>query len=270
MSQIYRLATIVIVWLGHDDEYSISAMPILDQIFRLDLVDGRPMATSSGVLYDATSPTDAQLISLNKLLWREYWRRMWTVQEWLLAHQLLVLTTSSSFSIPASVRFERSRWQHLLRALLRRATSMCSVAGPGWTLLLGEPSGHSHVLRSSWKTLFLDLPRDRLCLDARDRVFGVLGLTHADPAWPTVDYTLSLLELFAEVVRKFACISEAPDEVPQFARSLARNLGFDAGDEAVTGVVNKATAIAAKACEDRELESRKQQERMEAAFSTMK
>jgi hypothetical protein len=88
----------------------------------------------------------------------------------------------------------------------------------------------------SWRRLFLIIPRDRCCADPRDRIFGVLGLTDGSDAWPVVNYRLTMEELFAHVISKFAQAmaqgmydpeKDIPAYVKKFASDLVDKLALD-------------------------------------------
>jgi hypothetical protein len=141
---------------------------------------------------------------------RKYWRRVWIIQEILLAQNITVLCGSKEFpwscieSLSAELdEIEESRiYHHPFAASVRESDAIKLYhQRRSWTKL--PPSERSIEL---WK--LLEAHNDIECTDIRDRIFGFLGLIPSTniPSSPSfvADYSISALELFKYTVNYFS------------------------------------------------------------------
>jgi hypothetical protein len=221
MCRIYGKAKTVLVWLGPETDGSDVGIKFLGQHWR-HIVHGIGLDPAGG---------DKAV----ELLYRDYWRRMWVVQEFFLAQSLLLFAGRESFSLS---RDDNTPGKKHLRYSHRN-------------LLAAEPMGYSFLERLSdgWlqkpqpehMSSFFAAWRHQSCHDPRDRIFGLLGLTKRNKVWPKVDYSMSLEELFDEVIDKsvaaeLTAIEFEAEKLPTLGDALfnvARLLRFKREDQIV-------------------------------------
>lgn len=122
---------------------------------------------------------------------REYWQRLWVVQELVLAPEL---TIQCGLERLAGLSFER-RVTDLPRETrgIDRVQSLTSHRF--CRRIYSQPS------REIW-TNCIGISKSGLCEDVRDRIYGVQGLVPQD-AVVAVDYFKSTQDLYLEVLLKF-------------------------------------------------------------------
>lgn len=191
MRRIYESAEQVLVWLGGDADNSADAIRLMDRFTDADCPDD----------YVERSILDnkdlAQWKAVAKLFDREWFRRVWVRQEVAVAKEIMVMCGK-----------ERIKWNTLSLACdiltspeigvdFDNVARMVSNRGPGarWAVTI-------EMFREAWaKDRGLNLEmlllhgRGADASDARDRVYGLLGLSDiADKL--KVDYTVSSQEVF--------------------------------------------------------------------------
>ena len=193
MGEIYRLASQVVMWLGRESRVQGS----MERLFE-HAAGKRPH-------------TCCQQKDVADLLNIPYWNRLWVVQEVLLARSLLVVCGHSMLGKTefATALDQCSANTHHYRQdpwpELRWDRSEQEDSG------LGKPATVPQVLR------LLNFARKKqplwqlisefsqgICSDARDKIFGLLGLrslphlrnTTAEKSPVVVDYNKGLLDLF--------------------------------------------------------------------------
>jgi hypothetical protein len=163
MAYIYSRATTVIVWLGTlEDRYMVS--PHTQQ--------RGAMALEQDVLKELCN--------------RQYWKRVWIVQEIGAATQLQVCWGTQSDSWEAFFLYARTR-------------SIESVIAPALKLFNSREDRHgdSFLLAN-----LMEACKESLCEEPRDKVYGYIGIAHdcQDGSLP-IDYSKSLFELYEDVVQ---------------------------------------------------------------------
>lgn len=191
MRRIYESAEQVLVWLGGDADDSVDAIRLMERFTDADCPDD----------YVGISIRDnqdlAQWKAVAKFFDREWFRRVWIRQEVAVAKTIMVMCGK-----------ERIKWNTLSLACdiltspeiggdFDSVTGMVSNRGQGarWVVTI-------ETLREVWakdRGLNLELlllhGRGTNATDARDRVYGLLGLADiADKL--RVDYTVSPQEVF--------------------------------------------------------------------------
>jgi hypothetical protein len=183
MSYIYSTSQCVIVWLGdgsetHDGEtYYVYAQ----RFNRASRVDGHAAAENLGAL-----------------LHNDYFRRLWIVQEVLLASKIRVLVKDIWIS-----------WEDMVQVPNLTRGGWLVEAPKRWsaTLLL------RHSLRKEQSRTLADLVRafgNNLCEDARDKVYGFMSLV-APQNRIVVDYGKSVHQVFLDLalVTCTACLDSS-------------------------------------------------------------
>jgi hypothetical protein len=216
MGQIYGNADNVIVWLGEDDAY-----PRTRALLKQDGKNRWPL----------TLPE----VDLGELVTIPWFFRVWAVQEYVLpqhaVYQLGALT------IPAphveTVITRTGAYLEREKKLYDQWKSICLLFE--YRKLVQERRSNQDDQRLTLVRTFLDLTRQRLCKDSRDRIYGILGIFESADITP--DYSLPQQQVYQNFVSKhleagdYAILHECcigipnADEqsyVPFFGQSQAR------------------------------------------------
>jgi hypothetical protein len=210
MSEIYRSAQSVLVWLGPAD---------LNSDHAIDLVNIPDRRSEVYKHFAGSISVDAQEALVN-LLSREYWFRTWIIQELLLGKKFEIVCGSKHISGLAAENFCRELGT-IRRENMSRLTNVLSTRGLG---LLNQRS------RRLKKAPLLDLVvqnRASLCSDPHDKIYAMLGLASDCTTERTipVDYSTPLEELFGKVLR-FCDVH--PNDIFRYAYLLKHALRIEA------------------------------------------
>ncbi|CZR69320.1 uncharacterized protein PAC_19220 [Phialocephala subalpina] len=236
MSQIYLAATRVVVWLGVEGEDSTRTLRFIAFVGQYREKYGRDPDIVND--YDIGSILEG----FRRLCQRMYWKRLWIVQEVVLARKVWI-----------QCGMERISWDDLDSFLFLFAPTTYQTTQP--TLRKVLPTGgvldiwalsnfHESALnRASLHTMTLVVERMRqsrglrspleglvrlfsgsVCFDTKDAIYGVFGLS-CDATDLTVDYSKSNFEIFSEVIKlqRYNRISHARSSLIEFSRNLQRS-----------------------------------------------
>ena len=174
MADVFRAATAVYAWLGDLGPETHHALATLNRLRRWQQ---RPTGDNH------QSRVNAQRRLLRLLADREYWTRIWIIQEVLLARSLWLMVDTTVIE-----------WSTLWNV------------GRDFGFFLSEGAAAAKAFRWIWDyrsgryqaTVLRNLVQDfhgSQCLDPRDRIYGMLGLLSAsDCSRACVDYNISLLQ----------------------------------------------------------------------------
>lgn len=159
MSEIYSRASRVLIYLGEWSKRSEEALPNVTKCVQ-------------------TSATREDTTSLVKLAKRPYFKRLWVIQEVARADRASVVCGDLVM-----------HWKDLCSAL-----ESCGAA-PEWIKHFSAPLNHRREAPSV-SELLRDT-KDALCIDPRDKLFGIIGLANTEERelLPT-DYSLSVQQLY--------------------------------------------------------------------------
>jgi hypothetical protein len=211
MSDIYSKAYGVAAWLGPEADNSHEAIDLMHEILEADIKEeGRGWLVRDIINSRRRRPYFQSLISLFQ---RDYWKRLWVVQEITNAADVTVYCGSSAIpwtTYAAASRLFQKYGPELDAAELEispegftptptsssRWSTALSVNGPGWlrdqNTLKGSTAGLLPAL------LFY---RDRSCTDPRDKVYGTLGmLSPYERSEFLVDYNLPTSHVYINAV----------------------------------------------------------------------
>lgn len=188
MAEICKSASQVLVWLGQESQFSSSSEPLPSYPGPETDIDGQPLL---------------QWILTNSVFRRPWFRRLWIIQEVVLAREITVLISCQSQSWQSLVaQYEHMRWtifhcpslfdlvdSHDSSRILTTKiveSSRREIAIDGHIDLV---NGLAHI------TLF------QQCRDPRDRIFGLLG--YAGDVFPTTfaDYYKPTMDVFRDSAR---------------------------------------------------------------------
>ncbi|KAK1831032.1 heterokaryon incompatibility protein-domain-containing protein [Podospora conica] len=221
MTRIYAEADRVAVWLGPEEDDSSSAISFLQHVSNLANTDTGEFV--SLVESEAAKPDSGHFGSVVNLFEREYWDRLWIVQEVINARSITVHCGASKISWPAvinSVNFFQEKIDRLDTYL---ATSNCISSRTSLLYSGILTTGSPETLESLKQTVFetgdsllkvLVLSRHRLASDPKDKVFGLLGILPAriQREFPA-DYAMSVREVYTGIVDYLIKTTESLDVI---------------------------------------------------------
>jgi len=198
MREIYTQACCVWIWLGETDGTTLSdvAMQYLETRVALNGKDVNPKK-----LWNARKAK-----AIFALCEKEYWRRIWIVQEVLLAKEVKILCGGRCV--------QWIKLQQLLidlQAISDRGRSLHVVGAPA---VLDSPAAIIIRAKAQWNgdpqplTLLLEQYHRQHSTDVRDKVYALHGLA-SDSGAISINYRIDPKELFVQIV-KHACSSVAP------------------------------------------------------------
>jgi hypothetical protein len=188
MDKIYRQATCVAIWLGHEADDSGRAIQLLEKIRWAER-------------HEWTSLLEHRdLKALHSLFRRNYWSRLWVVQEVFHARSKMVYCGSSKLSWYLHKKASDALWQHESDPYLWTGPS--SFPDVQRLMVLG-PNSLLEVLRAC---------RRKLSENPRDKIFGVLGILPSDIRERLhVSYDTSVKSLYLEVAQLIVCSTHRLD-----------------------------------------------------------
>jgi len=197
MREIYTQACCVWVWLGEADDATMSdvAMQYLETRVALNGKDFNPKK-----LWNARKAK-----AILRLCEKEYWRRIWIVQEVLLAKEVKILCGGRCV--------QWIKLQQLLidlQAISDRGRSLHVVGAPA---VLDSPAAVIIRAKARWNgdpqplTLLLEQYHRQHSTDVRDKVYALHGLA-SDSRAISINYRIDPKELFVQIVQH-ACSSVA-------------------------------------------------------------
>ncbi|KAI1777172.1 heterokaryon incompatibility protein-domain-containing protein [Hypoxylon cercidicola] len=203
MTSIYGQAESVVVWLGPEAENSRLAVELLQEVAK---VAKQPEAMDNLI---ANSYWRDHFTALVNLFERDYWRRLWVVQEVLKAQSVRVYCGETSLPWKAYTDASEAFDCHLdqLERYFPSGFSVSQQQQYYTTVLtsLGPVSIHNlQIWKDAGTNSLLEVLRacrTKFASEPRDKVFGVLGILPEAVRhnFPT-DYTASLKEVYINVV----------------------------------------------------------------------
>jgi hypothetical protein len=212
MSKIYSQADLVITWLGEARENSTVALKLLTEVYQSVLCGG----FDPTLFLRQVSP--GEKIALLELLRRSYWKRLWIVQEILLAKDIILLCGN-----------EACKWIAISSsrdALMKHDISFKQT--PGYHIIRSKDRWTDSGVKSkkSLQTLVELLP-DVECHDQRDHIFGLLGLLPEDQQM-RVDYGSSVSEVLDGAILFLRNESNVDDaDLARMASRLEKRMGLN-------------------------------------------
>lgn len=216
MTDIYSNATSVAIWLGPEADNSNLAMQAL-----IDIA-ARPDDTERIKKFIIPKTGKEKLSSVVSLFEREYWSRLWPVQEVFNAEEITVHCGTMTVPWPTFRVASRVFWNH--KGLIDyHYPSTTDLGGPqasssqfsySQVLVYQGPSSIPDIdvfdgLGEESLLEVLRVCRRKLCSDPRDKLYGILGLLDEDirNEFP-VDYGLSVKEVYVRVFDYLLCTTE--------------------------------------------------------------
>lgn len=196
MGEIYSRASQVIVWLGDEGKHTKAAFDHFHewddflQVERLQDPVDPTLFLEKKYPYPEISVVCGLLEIFSK---RKWWTRMWTLQEILLAEEVTVLCGSSEVKWETFTKIAKvwisSTSPQIVGALAHMAGPYGGNNSP-WPInqillrldIVGAASFRAFFRQSGRPRFFewIHAIARRACLDSRDKVFGLLGLSPRD------------------------------------------------------------------------------------------
>ncbi|EXL93390.1 heterokaryon incompatibility protein-domain-containing protein [Fusarium oxysporum II5] len=206
MTSIYKKASMVALWLGPEANDSYAATELLCELAECN----NSRTALAALINNRKHKRDWQ--ALVDLFERDYWRRLWVVQEIFNARQVTVFCGNSAHSwdiyLQAS-KLLRACKVDLMRAFhlekgrqalsLRSVTYVDCLVGFGPSTLQSLHSLHNAGSADLFSCLLLCA--DKLCRDPRDKLYALLGiLPEKDQTQFQVNYKLDPRHVYTDIV----------------------------------------------------------------------
>ncbi|KAE9373754.1 HET-domain-containing protein [Stipitochalara longipes BDJ] len=179
MADIYQKATQVVVWLGEEADDSNLAIGVLEQL----------AAASNDA--KVRSFGDRAMKAFESLFQRQWWQRIWVIQEVAVAKQVNIVCGMKSLhwnvletGLSALDIFEGQEWVERLR---------------GHGIGLGIVRMRNNYTRLAFLDI-LKMAKSHDASDPRDKVYAILGLTKL--GWIMPDYSISASQVYKSLAQK--------------------------------------------------------------------
>lgn len=187
MSQIYRQAWRVLIWLGLESDNSKEALEFLRT---RSVASPLQQAQQLGVGLDQFL---RKIQALLRLCHRPYWRRMWIIQEIVLAQKALLCCGSDHASWNDFNNF-RVLWDKRIA----KGFATRYLADPRPSLAFDLDRLRSQSRKPTFEVLLRTF-QTSLCLDVRDKVYSLAGLA-VEGEGLRIDYSNSAFNIFADML----------------------------------------------------------------------
>lgn len=199
MSKIYSQARLVVVWLGEEGPTTGLAFALMHEWQTLSAALGSEAIDKSGEFWkrveaELKSPTLAALASIFQSRW---FRRVWVIQEVVMAADAMVLCGSYSISWMTLDAFLDALNTHHFAISLVTAGGTNGVNG---TLTIPRIKALREGIKSGTVYRFLDIlsvTRDLQATDPRDKIYSLFSLVQGKHM-PTPDYSIPADDLFRD------------------------------------------------------------------------
>jgi hypothetical protein len=200
MGDIFECSKKNFVWLGEDADESTLAMELLSSVTanvqRSADAEAEIITRLTVIAKDKSIQREKSWIALRKLFERPYWKRVWIIQEIFLSHPTILICGNDT-----------CKWDDVFSLITLVTTQNIRLhTHEGRIAVLGRLLPPRLLVdifhrRRQGKANFLDyllLSRQRSTSDARDHIYGVLGLTR--PRVTDSDYEKTVENVYLEVV----------------------------------------------------------------------
>lgn len=211
MADIYKKAARVTYWLGPGDESSTVALSVLQQMSKMVVVDWNARSISpsqfaknaAGEIWsDTTNPlplSDEQLRAISNLLCRDWFNRVWSLQE-------IWLTGLKAIFVCGKAFIKLVNFHVAIICLYLKKSSCCDPE----TDLPGQVERVTRLCHASDNAALsslLDFVRNATCDDPKDKVYGILDMIHPQYKLQIeVNYDRTALEVYRDLILQ--CIKQ--------------------------------------------------------------
>ena len=217
MGDIFKQAAKVVTWLGDADKESELAFSLLQNL--KDCLHDRDSCRR--ILLDKKNLDS--LYGLYSLFYREYWWRVWVIQEVTFAKMITILCGGDSFLWSDLVAIQETLVRHHLRDIdfIAHETPKLSFLrvsiesrGPR-AMFLSMEHGRSDLAQTLLQHRFKESS------DPKDKIYSLVGLSsaHRDPRF-IVDYSKSVCQVYTDVVEYVVTTTKKLDIICAMPRGL--------------------------------------------------
>ncbi|KAE8445966.1 hypothetical protein EG329_012605 [Mollisiaceae sp. DMI_Dod_QoI] len=216
MRTIYERAENVVVWLGPTSASTSSAFSLLEDLYQHRL--------QKGYIASYLESRIENLEAIAKLFGREYWDRIWVVQEVNSAKKITVQCGRYTIDWLKMKAVQEMLWADHDRYILEISSAEPRLSGLSFAILWGGVNAleirrrdPSSTLPDLYTTLTAFSPKR--ATDPRDRIFALVSLTTArdDPRF-TIDYSASLRQVYIDVAKYILASSKKLDVICSMPR----------------------------------------------------
>ena len=242
MNRIYPNAARVLVWLGEGADSSDPTFSFLQYVDNAHSpVDDQSISKIYRNLFGDDDEAHVWL-ALQKLCERDYWTRLWVIQEILLAKELILLCGNRTLSWDAFKYASAGPASVKGFAGLKRSDS---VFGPVHNAKMAmsksqfrELSHQRALQRPRYLRQLIEAYGNAQCTDIKDRIYGLLGLSRD---WSRddgidIDYSRTELSLLVETL----CSSHIGQDASKFGHLLIHVLKQDQSEGGFSNVFGRA------------------------------
>ncbi|KAI9746007.1 MAG: hypothetical protein M1818_000688 [Claussenomyces sp. TS43310] len=218
MGTIYSQARDVLVWLGLPSNDSDVAIRYMRNITHRQVVRGS-VNQNPGPQKEHGAQLDAVAAFCNS----SYWHRMWIVQEIQLAQNIIIHLGEASISWDAFARALKSIEG---AASVKHSDAVKQIQGSMAVKLVEYRQSKERALKH-----WLITCRYSLCMDARDKIYALLGLAEDCTGLLAPDYSKSLSQVYRDVIKAYMRNGVGDFDVVALSEFLQITLGNQ--DEAI-------------------------------------
>ncbi|KAK0750164.1 heterokaryon incompatibility protein-domain-containing protein [Schizothecium vesticola] len=215
MTRIYAEADAVALWLGPEEDDSSSAISLLHSLHNREYNQETPDEVERLIVSEATKPQGGRFGAVVDLFERDYWRRLWVIQEVMNARSVTIYCGATKMrwsTLQNAVAFFSTHKDlldqyfpvelgHPYRFVSPKTSMSCSgvLSGGGPRLLLDIE--RALIKKREYLLDVLLLSRHQLASDPKDKFFGLLGILpeHIQRDF-RADYAMSVKEIFTGIV----------------------------------------------------------------------
>ena len=212
MRAIYRSASCVLIWLGEQDAESDLAFDIMESMLppKSSIIE-RKRQWYPG---DKVSYQDEEIAALSATFsQRDWWKRIWVIQEAVSARQARLICGSRSLSWDLLARLLNFDGDPYVCSTPANPKVCAQLASAMHTAILitgfQKQSNNSEYVLPYNKSLcsLLTLFENSVCTDPRDRIYALQSVAEGPKGCITPDYAKPLIKVFAQAAKVMATTS---------------------------------------------------------------
>ncbi|KAF4626362.1 hypothetical protein G7Y89_g11798 [Cudoniella acicularis] len=205
MRHIYRSAAKVLVWLGPSDEDSTDALALI--------MDLNEHSDDPGWIESKIKDENSleQFYALCRLFDRDYWHRVWVVQEVECARSILVHCGSESIEWRMIVHVQEmlnKGHRELLADIFFESPALCIYIAWWGPEALRPTYGDNIVSHDLFSMLLKHV--EKRATDPRDKIYALVGMSSASHTFP-IDYSSPVREVYTNLVYSLVNSSQSMD-----------------------------------------------------------